>query len=434
MTPAPGRLSKQLLVGLVRALYTGAGRLLVRLENGGRAAEAAAAGESVTPAMRQTQAAGRRVAPPAHWVEVVSRHAPQLLRKPPGQPASERAASRGCDERGETVAASPSTLWNRQTEPPLAGGENAVAVRRESRSFASPRECRDSAPAATEKRSGGGAPTLEAAGRGRQSFSTVDEECESAKETAGEISRGASKRGVSERAATGSTAPRPPHRTAYASPVEESSRLQGHPQSNEKQSVEKQGPDNRCNRAPRDLAQNFRADEPCNGRGGQGQRGTEPLHCECRQGASGGAPGKETSTDSPPPGLVEAAGRSAGRAAAARLSPARGDAGTSPGVACHPAPSGRGAVTAQPLPDTGAAVSCDLRTLPEWPRLPGESCGYRSPGTAAADRWPALPPSSWDPEAQSSPGEVLQSACEARNAERRLRRLCLEQRGEPWSG
>jgi hypothetical protein len=76
-----GRRAKRVLVQLVRALHIRVGRLADRLDASSRLADESVAEPGIEDEAQRAPGAGRGAGgPPAHWVNLVRRHAPQLLR------------------------------------------------------------------------------------------------------------------------------------------------------------------------------------------------------------------------------------------------------------------------------------------------------------------------------------------------------------------
>ncbi|MEA2079913.1 MAG: hypothetical protein U9P00_08665, partial [Pseudomonadota bacterium] len=97
-----GRRTRNLFVKLVRALHAGAERLVAWLEAGEQLTEAATGEAGVAQDSAPAQFANQGAeGPPAHWLEVVRSHAPQLLRPVSGQCDTVL----GLRERGERGAA-----------------------------------------------------------------------------------------------------------------------------------------------------------------------------------------------------------------------------------------------------------------------------------------------------------------------------------------
>ena len=417
-----GRRTRNLLVTLVRALNAGVGRLVARLEAGDRLTEAAAGEGRVAQDSARAQFVNQGVqGPPAHWVEVVRRHAPHLLRPVSGQRDAVPGLRAALGERGERPAAPEprkSSTLGRQPAPPAAGQKTAAAAKPET--LPGPRRL---------ARQTSVAPELGSKATSRNKHSVTPEGARpqvrgrrdrhrSPRETSAHASRPAPRK-----APEVCPTPRPPRQPLGASaPLAhrfslkpgETRVLQPPPCSKARD----------ISRGPSETLRGFRRAEgeagSLDSEPGRG-RDTQPQPTKPPEGAQGAkrmiAPLREAMPVAP---------QATPRAERSGTSTSREEVRSAPSLGTTPA-------VQLPLRSTGEAVSSPLQAEPQWPRLPDEmDWDPQSTGTGA-DRWPSLPEYAWDPQARLSPSEALWAATEEGRTALRLRRRDLEQRGDLWS-
>ena len=449
------RLTRNLFVRLVRALHAGMHRLVLRLETGD------------TQDSARTQLVNQgAVGPPAHWLEVVRRHAPQLLRPPPKR-REPLTGFRECSELN-TAAPDPGTPLTPRRLP--AAGQKTVAAGRHD--------------------------TVPDPGRRRVQQRSVPAEAETQAGTRSKRSA------TSEGKRTLNRAPRDRHSSAdgtavqASGPAERKEPVVGPPPRSGRQpsgespqllqrrllrpaggEVLKPLPRSKAHDSslgPADIRKGFswsrgQSGSLCSEPGRRTDRKTQstkrpqgaqavqqivaPPVREAIQVAAQALPRaglsitaellRSTPTDVRTPPVVELGLPGTGEAADRPLyaEPERPRIADETDVDVQSTRTG-----AEPwpsLPETawdprarlspGEAADRPLYPEPEWPRLADETDVDVQSARTGAESWPSLPETSWDPGARLSPGEALQTASEERRNSLRLRRRDLEQRGELWN-
>ena len=413
MTLMFGRRTRNVLVKLVRALHTGTECLVLRLEAGDRLTGATAGGAGVAQDPPPPQSPKRAAkGPPAHWLAVVSRHAPQLLRPLSGR----RDSMAGLREHNKPNTAADPVMPSTpavQTAPPAAGKKAAATVTHDS----------FSAPDHHVRRRR----LLPESGRqvsNRNKVSRTPEEAQppnpapperptSVDETAVPPPQPAPREAPVVHAAprlprypSGAAAPFAKTRTAR--PVQRNL-----PQQHAKVHDSVYGPAETARGLHRPEQQTVAV---------PAQKRQTPI-----------PPARRPDTAQVVEKIVLPVREVTQVAAQAQSATRRSDSAAS---AQLPAPAPAALVTPSHLrlPGEDAAVARPMQSEPEWPSLPGEEAvKFRSAGTGA-ERWPALPDSIWDdPQVRLSGTETLWAASEEQRNRLRSRRRELEQRGELWS-
>lgn len=414
-----GRRTRNLLVKLLRVLHAGAERLAARLEASDQLTETTAgeAGVAQDPAPVQlpNQGVGR---PPAHWLEVVRHHAPQLLDPGYGQrdPAPRAPGARGAApdfRRSSTLdsqSAAPAT--GQKTAAPASHDEHLPGPGCRVRQTSLSPELETQA-SKTNKRSltHEGTRPLNRAPRGRRSSAgqtavNTSRPARPLKETVVYPTPRPSPRQPSGesgqllqrhllRPAAGGEMPKPPPRSkVYDSSIGATETLPG------------------CKRSE----QQAECSVPVQGRHTQTQLTKRPDGANAvRQIVT---PVREA--------MQEVAAKSSPRAARSSTPSPRDLPSSVPTLETTP--------VAQPPPrSTSETVSPPMQAEPEWPRLLDETDGYIQSTRTESDRWPSLPECAWDPGTRLTPREALRAASEEQRNTLRRRRRNLEQRGELWN-
>ncbi len=361
--------------------------------------------------------------PPAHWVELVRRHAPQFLQPLSGQrvPGSGLDATLSEDNEQTVASDSGGPLRDEQTAPPDSGQKPLRAAKREPVSASERRVRRTRVPPAPDIRS------------------------PSKKERSVTAER-AQPHGAPARCYRDSSTDRPPVQASRPAPRQEPAigpaarpprRPEGKraPLSRRGSVGPKEGADVRQPPSGSDAH-----DMPCRpaqvrsrvSRSTGQRRGS--IDAVPEQGRVAPAPMADAPSGAhgvkqgvtPVPDVIKAATHISPQAESSGA-PAAGELlGTPSSSATKP-------IARRALPATGDAESRFLQAEPEWPRLPDEREEDRESQRIGADRWPSLPECAWDPGARLSPSEALLAASEDRRTRLRRQRRDLEQRGELWS-
>lgn len=411
-----GRRTRNLLVKLVRALHTGAERLVLRLEAGERETGAVAGEAGVAQGAARAQFVNRGVeGPPAHWLAVVGRYAPQLLSQVSGQCKILTGLSKP-GEQSMTADPGPSPTPGRKPAPPAAGEKHTMSARHDIPSRAGSRVqqrsvCSESGiqTSTRNKRSTESERARPLIPAPRHRHSTVAE-------TAIRASRPAPRK-----APVDVPTPRPPRQPSGKS-VQLVQRHLLRPFGGDLPPSPHSKLHDSSNR-PADNMPVF----------SHPKRQLESLHY---------AIGQERDTQTQPSEQLEGARKvehlqapvCATRQVSAQVSSQTQRSGRSTsGALMQSSPATLGMPSVEPAPASGEAVAPPRQAESAWPSLPDEMDEDLLAGQAGTERWPTLPELSWDPGTRLSPGEALLAASEERRNRLRLQRRDLEQRGELWS-
>ena len=451
-----GRRTRNLLVKLLRVLHAGAERLAARLEASDQLTEAAAGKAEVAQDPAPVQLPNQGVGgPPAHWLDVVRHHAPQLLRPVSGQGDTVT----GLRERGEQGATpDPTTALTpgRQPAPPAAGQKTTPPawhtlpkLRHRARQTSVPP---DSGTQANRQKQRsvtpeGALPQIRAR-RDRHASTDI---------TSVRVSRHAAPRKEPDVCST----PRPRRQ-----PSGESAQLVQRHLLRSRPAAPRKEPDVcstlRPGRQPSGESAQLVQRHLLRPAGGEVPKppprskvydsSVGPAEIPAgfsrskkrQPGSLRAAPGqkrhKHTKSSEQPDGAqavkqMVAPVREAMQVAAQASPQAERCSRSASRQLLGSAPATLGTPTVVPLPlrSTGEAVARPVQAEPEWPRLPDETDGDLQGTHTGTDRWPSLPEYAWDPGARLSPSDALRTASEERRNTLRLQRGDLEQRGELWN-
>ena len=415
-----GRRTRNLLVKLLRVLHAGAERLAARLEASDQLTEAAAGKAEVAQDPAPVQLPNQGVGgPPAHWLDVVRHHAPQLLRPVSGQGDTVT----GLRERGEQGATpDPTTALTpgRQPAPPAAGQKTTPPawhtlpkLRHRARQTSVPP---DSGTQANRQKQRsvtpeGALPQIRAR-RDRHASTDI---------TSVRVSRHAAPRKEPDVCST----PRPRRQ-----PSGESAQLvQRHLLRPAGGEVPKPPPRSKVydsSVGPAEIPAGFsrsKKRQPGSLRAAPGQK--RHKHTKSSEQPDGAQAVKQMVA--PVREAMQVAAQASPQAERCSRSASRQLLGSAPATLGTPP------VVPLPLRSTGEAVARPVQAEPEWPRLPDETDGDLQGTHTGTDRWPSLPEYAWDPGARLSPSDALRTASEERRNTLRLQRGDLEQRGELWN-
>jgi len=413
-----GRHTRNLFVKLVRALHAGTERLVLRLEAGERRTEAEAGEGDVAQDPARSQFVNRvDESPPAHWLEVVRRHAPQLL-----NPVSGRhnivTALRKRSERGVAPDSGALSTLGRQPAPPAAGQKTTAAARHEP--LPGPRR---------SVRRTSVSPELE-------TKAANPEKCSVTLEGAQPQIRARHARHLSVDETSVQASRAVPRKEPVVHPVSRALRqpldagaaqLPQRPSSRPGETQVLQPPlrskvYDSC-AGPTETLRGFNRSEHQEGSLDTASGQERQIQTQSNKRPDGAQAVKQRVV--PARQAMQAAAQATPRAERSSTPTCSNLLRSLPALGTPPA-------VQRPPRSTGETVARPIQAEPEWPRLPDERDGDLQ-STRTADRWPSLPEYAWDPGARLSPSEALRVASEERRNRLRLRRRDLEQRGELWS-